>query len=147
MIMFKAKNAYLCYTKGPVFPQLDTFERAYINAALWASNDESDESGGRPLDVNFSIIDLPIETVQKLKSDCAEFLKIEGVQPLLDEAYDLYRFGDEQAGADLWLTRNGHGAGFFDRNLETIGEKLTEICRGLPTRDLYIGDDGNVYVS
>jgi hypothetical protein len=145
--MFKAKNAYLCYTKGPVFPQLDTFERAYINAALWASTDNSDESGGRPMDVNFSIIDLPVETVQKLKSDCANFLAIEGVKALLDEAYDLYRYGDEQAGADLWLTRNGHGAGFWDRKIAEVGEKLTEICRGLKTRDLYIGDDGEVCVS
>lgn len=144
--MHRTKNAYVCFTKGPIFPDLDVFERAYINAALWSSTDNSDETGGRPLDVNFSIIDLPIETVQKLKSDCAEFRAMEGVQALLDEAYDIWRYGDEQAGADLWLTRNGHGAGFWDRGLETVGDQLSAICRGMKTRDLYIGDDGQVYV-
>lgn len=37
----------------------------------------------------------------------------------------------EQCGHDLWLTRQGHGAGFWDRSAETYGnaenrQKLTE---------------------
>lgn len=35
---------------------------------------------------------------------------------------------DEQIGHDLWLTRGGHGAGFWDRGLPN-GDKLTEICK------------------
>ena len=144
--MHKCKNAIVYHIKPPVFPDLDTFERAYIGAALWASTDNSDETGGEPLDVKFSIIDLPVETVQKLKEDCAAFLAKVEVQTLLEEAYDVWRYGDEQAGMDLWLTRNGHGAGFWDRGLDAVGDMLTELARGMGERDLYLGDDGQVYV-
>jgi hypothetical protein len=43
--------------------------------------------------------------------------------PLLTEEWT-----DEQIGHDLWLTRGGHGAGFWDRGLPN-GDKLTEICK------------------
>lgn len=39
-------------------------------------------------------------------------------------AYDL-----EQAGRDLWFTRNGHGVGFWDRGLGDIGDALTTACQ------------------
>lgn len=32
----------------PIMTSLDSFTRAYIETALWSSNDESDESGGEP---------------------------------------------------------------------------------------------------
>jgi len=34
-------------------------------------------------------------------------------------------------GHDLWLTRNGHGAGFWDRGLGELGERLSEAARSL----------------
>jgi hypothetical protein len=30
----------------------------------------------------------------------------------------------EQAGIDFWLTRNRHGAGYWDRGLGITGDKL-----------------------
>ena len=35
----------------------------------------------------------------------------------------------EMAGHDFALTRNGHGAGFWDRGLGEIGDMLTEECK------------------
>lgn len=32
-----------------------------------------------------------------------------------------------QAGHDFWLTRNGHGAGFWDGDWDTLGDVLTKI--------------------
>ncbi|MEP2533508.1 hypothetical protein [Shimia sp.] len=38
-------------------------------------------------------------------------------------AYDL-----EQAGRDFWFTRNGHGVGFWCRDIGDAGDALTEAC-------------------
>jgi hypothetical protein len=53
---------------------------------------------------------------------------------------------DESIGHDIWLTRNGHGAGFWDRGYYTpeVGEKLTEIAKSLGTKNLY-SENGKVY--
>lgn len=98
--MHKCKNSIVYHVAPPVFPDLDVFERAYITSALWASTDNRDETGGEPLDANFDIIDLPIETVRRLKSDCAEFREMDGVQNLLDQAYEHWRCELPSAKAD-----------------------------------------------
>ena len=49
-----------------------------------------------------------------MQSDCAAFYAAHGSQ--LNEDNCKYRGCpvDEYAGHDFWLTRNGHGAGFWD---------------------------------
>ena len=51
-------------------------------------------------------------------------------------------YGPEQIGIDFWLTRNRHGAGFWDRGLGDIGEKLTDIAHQMGERSVYVGEDG-----
>lgn len=42
----------------------------------------------------------------------------------------LAQHGDQHAiGHDLWLTRQGHGAGFWDGGWPAIGDALTEVCK------------------
>lgn len=53
----------------------------------------------------------------------------------------------EDIGHDLWLTRNGHGAGFWDRGLGDVGDILTNIAQKMGPKDLYLGDDGQLYFS
>lgn len=55
-------------------------------------------------------------------------------------------------GHDIWLTRNGHGVGFFDRKLGSfggynIGNCLSEACKMLGEAYLYEGDDGLLYLA
>ena len=50
-------------------------------------------------------------------------------------------------GHDIWLTRNGHGVGFWDRGLGALGESLSDIATHLGGADTYLGDDGMVYFS
>ena len=52
--------------------------------------------------------------------------------------------GWEQLGHDLWLTRNGHGAGFWDRGLGALGERLTETAKAMS--EAYSFVDLNEYV-
>ena len=108
---------------------------AYINAALWSSTDENDN----PLDSIYSINDISPKTLKIMQMDCEEFIK---------KAWNLIVEADispSTVGYDFWLTRNGHGAGFWDRGLGDIGEKLTTICKEFSPVDLYVGEDGLIY--
>lgn len=51
-----------------------------------------------------------------------------------------------QIGHDFWLTRNGHGAGFWDRGLGDVGDQLSEAARAHGAMDAYLGDDGDLYL-
>ena len=120
---------------------LDNFTRAYIECALWSSTDDNDT----PLDSNYSAQDLAPETLAAMVVDCARFqaanaaLLAKWIEDCADEA-----------GHDFWLTRNHHGAGFWDHAIRTpaqdaIGEKLTDAAHAFGAVDLYIGDDGKIY--
>jgi len=112
--------------------------RGYLTAALWCSTDESDESGGEPMDENYDIDDIDQESIVEAKKDINKFI---------DKAGDLLDDVDpEKAGHDFWLTRNGHGAGFWDGDYpEDIGEKLTDISHKFGEKWPYVGDDGKIY--
>ena len=116
---------------------LDRFTASYIEAALWSSTDESTPAGGEPMDANFGISDFAPETLERMKTDCASFQ----AQHWEDIQEDV-----ERAGHDFWLTRNHHGAGFWDGDWpEDVDEKLTEASHSWGEMDLYVGDDGRVY--
>ena len=126
--------------------QLDDFTLAYIEAALWSSNDESDESGGEPLDSNYSIDDLDPDTLAKMAEDCRRFQE--------ENAADLARYHHPQwtaaelGGHDFWLTRNGHGCGFWDRTEclpEEARDRLTAAAEKAREYYVYLGDDGVIY--
>ena len=94
------------------------FWDAYLEAALWASTDDD----GEPMDRNYDVRDIDKGSLRDQKKECEAFVKKAG--SLLDE------IDDDQAGHDFWLTRNGHGTGFWDRGLGKIGDKLSKIASG-----------------
>lgn len=56
------------------------------------------------------------------------------------------RSGYQGVGHDFWLTRVGHGAGFWDGDLpQALGERLTEASKTAGEVWPYIGDDGLIY--
>jgi hypothetical protein len=115
---------------------METFLEAYIEAALWSSNDESTPQGGEPLDKNYGPEDLAPETLQSMKADCDKF-QAENAQDIAGH--------EAQAGHDLWLTRNFHGCGYWDGDWPEAGDRLTEACRAFPEVSLYVGDDCLIY--
>lgn len=121
--------------------KLDDFTKAYIVCALWSSTDDE----GNPLDSKFDIENINPKDIEEIKLECLNFQK-ENIQ-LLESAHKNKGYTLEDAGHDLWLTRNGHGAGFWDRNLGEIGEQLTLKSKELKESDLYVGDDGQLYFS
>lgn len=108
------------------------FKDAYVTAALALSTDDNDA----PLDDTYSSSDLPAETLEKMYNDCNEFVRKYG---------NIIAQEPRKAGQDFWLTRNGHGAGFWDGDWEKDGELLTQASKVFGEVDLYVGDDGQIY--
>ena len=115
--------------------KLDRFTRSYLETALWSTNDESDDSGGEPLDQNYSIDDFSEEAIAQAMTECEDFQ---------NQCGDLWP-DDKQAGHNFWLTRNHYGAGFWDGDYPEHGETLTDISNSFAPIDLYVGDDGLLY--
>jgi len=120
--------------------QRDIFIQAFFACALWATNDESSPSGGEPLQNNFSTDDFDVVTKAKLIIDCEVFMEAQSV--------NLKDYPDNSAGNDFFLSRNGHGAGFFDRDYGTKEQRdaLQEASRAFGATDIYVGDDGKLYI-
>ena len=121
--------------------------RGYITAALWSSIDEE----GTPLDHERDLSDIDETTLASLRETVAEFYSGYRVDLFL---YVQYKDVDPQwgtawdyVGHDLWLTSNGHGAGFWDRDEvpKAIRDRLTEGARALGEINLFVGDDGVIY--
>jgi len=121
--------------KNVIYLTLDAFTKAYIECALWSSQDCDDVA----LSEGHGFSDIALDTNRQAIKDCAAFQT--------DNAELLALAGDDsQNGHDFWLSRNGHGAGFFDRGyVDNVGRKLQEAARIYGTVDLYVGDDGKIY--
>lgn len=95
----------------------------YLTAAEWADLPEDTEAG----------LDFSPCTEESALADCMRFVGIN---------WDLIKENDpSQVGYDFWLTRNRHGAGFWDRP-EIYGgdenaEKLTESAHSFGERYIF----------
>lgn len=145
------------------FAKLDSFTQGYIEALFFTEEEPGstqDGVGGRkwnpetdsslPGDVGFSDIDS--KSLAHIVADCKAWQEANAA--LLESAYEFERseshsggldYDDAAAGRDYWFTRNGHGVGFWDRGLGAIGDALSDAA-GRHTVDVYLGDDGRVYV-
>lgn len=110
---------------------------ACVECALWSSHDyDQDGNGGENLDANYDESDLTDEARAEMAGDLAAFIA--------DNSDDLEGMDDAQIGHDFWLTRNGHGAGFWDRGLGERGERLTRAAKVYGSVDLYVTDDNKI---
>jgi hypothetical protein len=101
--------------------ELDEFTSAYVAALFWTDNavgvttdewqaiDDHDE-GSIPGDVD--VRDLAPDALAGIVADCLDFQAKAADLLILAEVRG---YGLERAGHDFWLTRNGHGTGFWDR--------------------------------
>ena len=94
--------------------ELEQFVMAYIEAALWSSNDESTPDGGEPLDKNHTPSDVDKKTRTDMEVDCRRFITTNYTDLI---TYDASEFTWAQMGGhEFWLSRNGHGTNFLDSN-------------------------------
>ena len=133
---------------------LEEFMSAYIEAALWSSTDDN----GEPLNKNHGSESLAPEMSARMRTDCAAFLNHRLGGRLIGIAERLEAEGKwhlpaganctvlEYAGHDFWLSRNGHGCGYWDGDWPNgIAEGLDRLAHEFGSSDVYIGDDGLIY--
>lgn len=122
---------------------LDEFTQAYLEAALWSSTD----GDGTPLDSEHCVQDIVPETLQRMIVDCEKFQR-ENADAIAVGAVNRRETkysAAGQAGHDFWLTRNGHGAGFWDGDWpEPSATVLTKAAHAFGEFALYIGNDGKI---
>jgi hypothetical protein len=112
-------------------PEMMSVLNGYIEAAIWTAEEELDsEDDVESYISNDSRIDAYV--------DVRNFINTAG--SLIDD------IDHSQVGHDFWLTRNGHGAGFWDRGLGEVGEKLSKIASDMGEKNVYWGDDGKIYI-
>ena len=132
------------YVEIPGFIR-EAFE-GYVTCLLWTATWESD-TGEAPEGYDNSDIELTEDVRAALLLDLVAFLdwKREDCEEFAvrylpkSGAYSPW----ECVGHDFALTRNHHGAGFWDRGLGDLGERLTEAAQSYGSCDLiaYLDDD------
>lgn len=131
-------------SKYQLIASLDDFTRAYIDCMLWSSTDMADDSGGAPLYDNYGVEDITLAALRSIVADCKAFQ--EDNAELLAKAASLnLRYTISYAGDDFWLTRNRHGAGFWDRGLGEAGDKLTKAAKVYGSQDPMVSR-GKIYL-
>lgn len=129
----------------------EEFIRGYMIAAVWASMHTADEhTDPVPIDSLDPEPEWSEEAIKEVKEVCIDFM--ESNEADLDLYVSEIEYDPTQgtpydyAGHDYWLTRNGHGVGYWDRSLGKLGKRLTEACDSYGSQDLEIGDDGKLYL-
>lgn len=109
---------------------------SYIETAFWSSVDDN----GEPLDRNYSSDSLSNEAVNAMEADLLDFVEAN------KELITLSGLSESSVAHNFWLNRNRHGAGFWDLGLGAVGNYLSDAAKVYGSQDLYIGDDGSLYV-
>lgn len=128
---------------------LDAMAIGYIKAAIFTTMDDND----RPLDRRFSTDSVGPDVRAAAKEACDAFRDENKV--LVAQALAQPDYSEARLGNDFWMTRNGHGTGFWDRDElavtppaseigkgATLGDALAEMANQAKPVDLVLGDDG-----
>lgn len=113
---------------------LDPMLDAYLYTALSTTETEDGEPFIKLL--NRGEAEWSGEAILEARDDCQKFQ---------EKCGDLIKSDLPGAGTDFWLTRNGHGAGFWDGDWGDDGEVLTECAKSFGLSDVYVGDDNQFY--
>lgn len=117
---------------------LDIMTDQYLDTADWADGPEDDADAER-------CIGWSRDAMDEARRECAAFL---GCEHPTDEELTLYDYLTEHnvsasdAGHDLWLTRNRHGVGFWDRGLGEVGDVLTREAHAMGSSYVIVDTDG-----
>ncbi len=118
---------------------------SYIQTALWSTIGDT----GEAFDEYYSIDDVHESYLETQRKECQAFLDLCG-DNLIECACEILNDAPREGGLesfmhDFWLTRNGHGAGFWDGDYGVLGNKLTELAKTFGSVDVYVDEDNKVY--
>jgi hypothetical protein len=130
-------------SRADLFPHV---VKGYLDCALWLADDEA---GPGEYDASGRTVS-PAAQAQAME-DVAAMVESAG------EDFDAYleqRGGIHEErtpegvaqyfGHDFFLTRNGHGAGFWDRGLGELGDRLTALSKPYGEQSSWLNDNGEL---
>ena len=116
----------------------------YLDAIIFTESDDGEEESG--IDNGMGAIDFAPSTMNAISAELHAFVFLyqDCLQHAMQHNNKGYKW--ENVGHDLWLTRNGHGAGFWDRELGgydgyDIGDSLSSACKIMGTKHAYYDGD------
>jgi hypothetical protein len=109
----------------------------YVETELWSQLEypEDPDSDPEPYDAWATADDLTRTAVRSLEEDMWNFVS--------ENWLLIRRLDPGQVGHDFALTRNRHGAGFWDRGYGKLGDVLTDRSHTYGEIDLYTEIDAN----
>lgn len=132
------ERAYGLYSGGITPEQAREAIDGYHQAMMFTATDENGDSLDG-LGLAFS------PAAQKtMNHDVLDFLGQNAAE--IHEFCAVTRHGFLQVGIDFSLTRNRHGAGFWDRGAGQVGAVLTEAAHPWGEQSVYVGDSGELEV-
>jgi hypothetical protein len=121
-----------------VWRVLSPFTQGFIEAMYWAGLPEGEDQFGRKY-AALGLVELDYSALCKVMEDCKAFE--ERAALLIDGRH-------RTAGNDFYLTRNGHGCGFWDGGWpEPQASELAALAETFGEFDLYVGDDRKIHRS
>ena len=97
------------------------------------------------VDDHFDLFDFDEESLRKAQSECDDFFDYIEEKGWYSRAEELQ--GDDRIAHDFWLTRNGHGAGFWDGDYgDFVGGELTRIAKRFSEQTVLVNLDGSIGV-
>ena len=124
----------------------------YLDAQLWAGLLYPDDENEEPQpydDAGFTSDDIAVDYVNSVREELEAFVS---AHPLAVRLYLNQRVLDAGQGSvssyfghDFYLTREHHGAGFWDRGLGHLGDYLTRLCQEYGEADsLFVDASGHL---
>lgn len=129
---------HLKYFEEKVYPKfnIDLILISYLETALWTEEEILKEELE---DNSFSIYDFNEEDKDKAREQIEWFVN--------NAKSSLNGLSETAIGYDIWLSRNGHGSGFWDRGIpKHDSDFLMDLCYQLGTVYIYVGDEEKLYM-
>lgn len=120
-----------------LFDRLPDIAQGYIEAACFCGVWNEENSDFQP-----ALSDFDNAALAGLAGHAIRFAH--AYAQLLNKACACPGYDMLQAGRDLWLSSNGHGAGFFDRDLGGLESELDSYAQNWEAVELYVTDCGKV---
>jgi len=120
----------------------DKIRHHFLHSALWTEE----------LDANYDIEDFAPSAFKKADVVIGEFLKRAPEKSLNTYVEHFEKEAESQLGHDIWLSINGHGAGFFDHNLGGDEDVLQDVCRAIRDdkvayiNQVWVSEVGNIFI-
>ena len=110
--------------------------QSYMATMLWTATDEE----GNALDAEHDLDDFDSNAWKDAEQDLSGFIGL-----CESEGIDVDSLPAGQVGHDFSLTRNHHGAGFWDRGNGQLGDDLTKWAHTFGEVYVIVGDDGKLH--